>query len=236
MKQFFLLSVFACLGFMSCKEKKHTPKVIYESPNMVKSENNLNDTVYQIADLPIAFDGLDFLIHPIGQIRISTNSKYASRDENLSYTLTNHLDYEIQGLMENLLFQVKNADSLYKLSEKPLLISRVNFLNTYFNNSKKQFFVYEVYDEDSNKDKMIDRNDIKSLFISEKLGSNFKKISVDMQELIDWQYYDGLNRIYFRTVEDINKNGRFDSSDKTHYYYLSLNDNTFEPLEYNPIK
>ena len=57
-----------------------------------------------------------------------------------------------------------------------------------------------------------------------------------MQELIDWQYYDGLNRIYFRTVADINKNGRFDSSDKTHYYYLSLNDNTFEPLEYNPIK
>lgn len=228
---FSFVLIFAC----SCKEKTHTPKVIYESPNLNKEDNSPKDTEYQIADLPIAFENLDFLLHPVGQIRLSTNTKFSSRSENFSYNLINNLDNDIQGVMQNVLFQEKIKDTLIALTDQNVMLSRVNFLNDFFQKNKQIVFVYEVYDDDSNRDNSINTNDIKSLYVSEEMGKNFKKVSPEMHEAIDWHYYPTLERLYFRTVEDINKNGRFDSSDQIHYYHMSLKDKTFTPVTYNPL-
>jgi hypothetical protein len=88
---------------------------------------------------------------------------------------------------------------------------------------------------DSNKDGKLDSNDIKDLYISTIDGSNFKKLSVEFQEFIDWNVIDSQNRLYFRTIEDINKNGAFDKDDKVHYQYVDLLDKELKVVEYNPI-
>ena len=238
MKNSFFLAFFVFSFFLfSCKERKHTPKVIYESPALEQAESSVKTTEYQIADLPIAFENVNFLIHPVGQIRVTENNKYSSKTtENFSYTMSNFLDYEIQGMFDNLLFQDKTKDTLIAVSNRKLLISRVNFLNDYFLKVNQQVFLYEVYDQDSNKDGLIDGGDIKALFISDDMGKNFKKISIDRHELIDWQFIISTDRLYFRTVEDINKNGRFDSTDSIHYYYINVKDKTYSPITYNPIQ
>lgn len=233
---FSLLFFILVVVIISCKEKTHTPKVIYESPRIEKPDSEAQDTEYQIAELPIAFNNVDFLIHPIGQIRISNSNKFSNKNESISYSLSNSLDYDIQGIMDNVLFQEKSQDSLIALTDERVMISRINFLYNHFIKSKKSIFVYEVYDEDSNKDGKIDFNDVKSLFLSEKMGTKFTKVSVNRQEMIDWQYYESIDRLYFRTVEDINKNGRFDSTDQMHYYYITLSDSSYTPKSYNPIK
>jgi hypothetical protein len=93
--------------------------------------------------------------------------------------------------------------------------------------------MYILADADTNQDGVIDSNDIKSLYTSTELGKNFTKISTDLQELVDWKHIESTNKIYFRTIEDANKNGEFDKKDKIHYHFLNLKDNKVS--EYFPL-
>jgi hypothetical protein len=88
---------------------------------------------------------------------------------------------------------------------------------------------------DTNKDVKLDDNDIKSLYLSEVSGSRFTKISLDLQELIDWKLMESNNRLYYRTIEDTNKNGAFDKKDKLHYYFIDFKNKDWKSQEYNPI-
>jgi 50S ribosomal subunit-associated GTPase HflX len=108
------------------------------------------------------------------------------------------------------------------LSDKKIQIQTATFLNTIAAKTKKQIMVYSLVDSDTNKDGKVDQNDIKSLYISSISGQNFTKLSEEFQELIDWNIIEAQNRLYFRCIEDINKNGAFDKNDKVHYYYVNL--------------
>ena len=66
-------------------------------------------------------------------------------------------------------------------------------------------------------------------------GTNFTKLSDDLQELLDWNIVEVQNRLYFRTIEDINKNGAFDKKDTVHYFYVNLLDKEWKVEEYMPI-
>ena len=76
---------------------------------------------------------------------------------------------------------------------------------------------------------------IKNLYISNIDGNDFKKLSSDFQEFIDWNVIESQNRLYFRTIEDINKNGAFDKDDKVHYHYVDLLDAELKVIEYSVI-
>ena len=95
--------------------------------------------------------------------------------------------------------------------------------------------VYTLMDMDTNKDGKLDVSDITTLYLSKIGGDKFTKVSVDFQELIDWNLIESQNRLYFRTVEDTNKNGRFDSKDVVHYYYIDLTAKEWETKTYDPI-
>jgi hypothetical protein len=96
--------------------------------------------------------------------------------------------------------------------------------------------VYVLADMDSNKDGKIDTNDIKSLYVSSSNGDDFVKVSTNLQELVDWTVIDLQNRLYFRTIEDVNKNGAFYKDDQMHYYYADLMEVMPNPIEYFPVK
>ena len=115
------------------------------------------------------------------------------------------------------------------------MIERITYLKNFSDKTKKQLLVYVLEDMDSNGDGKLDGSDIKNLYVSEINGAKFIKLSVDLQELIDWNIIESQNRIYFRTIEDINKNGAFDKDDKVHYQYVHLLDKELKAIEYNPI-
>ena len=56
------------MSFISCKQEKETPKVRYETVSKEKKEVKVDTTQIAVADLPIHFDGTNFLIHPIGNL------------------------------------------------------------------------------------------------------------------------------------------------------------------------
>lgn len=224
----------------SCKQGKELPKVRYEA-NKEKTVTKIDTTQIDIADLPIHFEGTSFLIHPIGDVnRVNRNARTAydasSSDSEQSFTVSNNNDFQITGFLSNLKFQQVSSDSIKSLSDKPMLIETATYLKAFSDRNKQQIMVYTLCDSDTNKDGKLDGNDIQSLYLSDISGNNFVKLSPDLNELIDWNVVEANGKLYFRTIEDSNKNGAFDNNDIVHYHVVNLLSKEWKASDYSPVK
>jgi len=223
----------------SCKDEAEKPKVIYDATSSRKEISKTDSTQIKIADLPIQMSGTNYLIHPVGDLSVYEKGKkrrYGSSSvSDVSFTISNMGDYEITGYLENLKFQRIDSDSIKALTDQPIVILTATYLKSIADKTKKQLMAYMLVDKDTNKDGKLDTSDIKTLYLSEISGDKFTKISVDFQELIDWNIIESKNRLYFRTVEDTNKNGKFDNKDVLHYNYVDLSNSEWKIFNYQPI-
>lgn len=232
------IGLVAFVVLVACKQEKETPKVIYEEPKTNNNSRPIDTTSIKIADLPIHMEGTNYLIHPVGDVRVYDDfSKVygSSKTNTVSYAISNYNRFEITGYFENLKFQHIDSVNVKPLTDEKIQIQTVTYLDRIAANTKKQILVYSVVDKDTNKDNKIDQNDIKSLYISFIDGSNFTKLTDDYLEFIDWNIIEAQNRLYFRCIEDINKNGAFDKNDKVHYHYVNLLDAEWKVEAYMPI-
>lgn len=204
--------------FWNCKEEQK-PKVKYDKP-LNKVEVKKDTSKLMVADLPIQFANSNVLIYTIGALQVSNfqKSSYTEKIEaGSTYNVSNVLEDELTGYLQNIKFQEIGSDSLHVLTDKLLMIERVTFLKS------KKVLVYVLADADTNQDSKVDSDDIKSLYISTDMGKNFTKVSPELQELIDWNYVETANKIFFRTIDDRNKNGAFDKNDDLHYFTVNIN-------------
>ena len=111
----------------------------------------------------------------------------------------------------------------------------IGIMLKFLDKTNNQIMVYTMVDMDTNKDGKLDISDIKALYLSEISGERFTKISSDFQELIDWKLIGSNNRLYYRTVEDTNKNGEFDKKDVVNYYYIDLSKKEWKIIGYEPV-
>ena len=229
----------AILLLTSCKEEVEKPKVTYDGTNRAKELSKADSTQIQIADLPLQMEGTEYLLHPIADLSIrerGVKSRYGSSSVNdLSFTISNYGEYEITGFLQNIKFQKVDSDSIRKLTERPVLIQTATYLKSVADKTNNQIMVYTMVDMDTNKDGKLDTSDIKALYLSDISGERFTKMSSDFQELIDWKLIGSKNRLYFRTVEDTNKNGEFDKNDVVNYYYIDLSNKEWKIIGYEPV-
>lgn len=241
MKKFGYLFLGATLAFTSCKETPETPKVTYEGPTkeVTVQEVKIDSSQIKISDLPVYMEGTKYLIHAIGDVRLydRNTSRYGSSKTNsMSYSISNYNRFELTGFLNNLKFQHIDSTSTKTLTDKLVEIHTVTYLDEISKKLGKGILVYTLVDSDTNRDNKVDSNDIKTLYISEINGEKFTKLSADLEELIDWNTIEIQNRLYFRTIEDINKNGSFDKNDMVHYYFVDLKNPTWEVVKYNPFE
>ena len=229
----------AFLLLVGCKEEVEKPKVTYDQTAKAKETVRTDSSQIQIADLPIQMDGTDYLLHPVADLSIrekGIKARYGSSNVNdLSFTISNYGEFEITGYLQNIKFQKIDSDSIHKLTDKPVLIQTATYLKSVADKTNNQVMVYTMMDMDTNKDGKLDTSDIKALYLSDISGQNFTKISTDFQELIDWKLISSKNRLYYRTVEDTNKNGEFDKNDAVNYYYIDLSNKDWKITGYEPI-
>lgn len=222
------------LALLACNQKEKQPAKVNYSRNENKTETPkpANNNIL-IADLPIQFPGTQVLLYPIGQLAIpEEKSRYA---EGSNFVVSNYSDFEITGYLSNIKFQTIGKDSLISLTDKPIMIERATYLKTIADKLKKHYIVYVAETQDSNKDDKIDSNDVKELYISNNDGSNFIRLSLNIHEVTDWKIIESQNRLYFRTIEDINKNGVFDKDDAIHYNYVDLTTKELKAIEFKPV-
>ncbi|WP_166921884.1 hypothetical protein [Flavobacterium poyangense] len=240
MKNYLKYIALAFIGtVVSCKEDVKKPKVIYDAANKASVVAKADSTQIEVADLPIQMEGTNYLIHPVGDLRVfekGTKARYGSSSVNdVSFTISNLGEFEITGYLQNLKFQKTDSDSIRPLTDKPVLILTATYLKTVADKTQNQVMVYTLADSDTNKDGKIDTSDIKTLYLSHISGEDFTKISEDFQELVDWNLIESKNRLYFRTIEDTNQNGQFDKNDVLHYSYIDLASKKWEVKNYKPI-
>jgi hypothetical protein len=219
--------------FSSCKKEAEKPKVIYENKPSVKKEVVQDTTQLKVIDLPIVMEGTNYLLFPVGVLKADTKGLKSSYESSQSYTVSNYSEYQIAGYLQNLKFQEIGKDTIYSLTDKPIQIETVTYLKKFADRTKKQLLVYSIVDMDTNKDNKLDGDDIQALYMSDISGKNFMKLSTDFQELLDWNFITENNKLYFRTIEDTNKNGEFENKDTIHYFYVNLLEKEPKPVEYS---
>jgi len=241
MKNGMLIStLFLVISLSGCRKENEKSKVIYDTKSKVIAKINVDTTQMEIADLPVQMIGTSYLIHPVADLNIygknvKTSYESTSSVNDMSFKISNYSDNEITGYLRNLYFQKIGSDSINPLSDKPVLIQTATYLRSVSDKVKQQIMVYTLVDTDTNKDGKLDVNDIKSIYLSEISGERFTKISTDFQELIDWNLIESRNCLYFRTIEDTNKNGKFDKNDSIHYHFVDFSNKEWKVSDYNPI-
>lgn len=232
-----ILSFALFLSLVSCKQEQETPKVSYEENKISQPSTPKDSSEFKVADLPILMEGTNYLIHPVGDVRvydIEGKTYGSSKANQISYAISNYNRFEITGFFDNLNFQHIDSTNVKPLTNQKVQIQSATFLNTIATKSKLQIMVYTLVDADTNKDGKINQNDIRALYLSTTSGTKFTKISTNFQEVIDWNVIEKTNRLYFRSIEDVNKNGAFDKNDKVHYHYVNLLANEWKVEIYTP--
>lgn len=235
------ITILISLALLSCGSESK-PTIVY--PNLTNNNEEeptaLDTTLLLNGELPIHFKKTDYLLFPIGPIKVSTRSLtklYSGSASNgdLSFNMGYLSEYSYSGDFDNLKIQHLDSSNFRPITNQKLKIRSLEFLESIQKEAGLNLIVMRVTDNDTNNDGELNNDDVESLYLSHMSGKKFKKLTVDDQELLDWRVIDVNGRLYFRTLEDIDKNGKFDVQDKIHHYYVVLESPTFDVVEYTPL-
>ncbi len=208
--------------------------------NEQANEEEQDSFSMQVMDLPIQFEGTNILLHPIGEIieypyskrrgnkmfsfgSSSGSSGSGSGSGYMKTSISRHSGNSLNGDMRNIKFEDTKKGTVNTLTDKDIYINRMIFLHDLHEKTGKQLLIYSVYDKDTNGDKVLNRNDLESLYISRIDGTDFQKLNKDNHKLIQWKILTAMEKLYFRTVEDTNQNDKFDKDDTFYNYQVDLN-------------
>ena len=200
-------------------------------------DDRIKDTTRVLAsELPVRFDSTDVLLFTIRFIDLEERERYNPGYYSSSGTVSVYSNGDnLVGNFINIIFQ-DNSGNERKLTDKKILIRKLDFLRDIFRKTKTGYLLYSVTDRDSNGDNELTHSDLEALYISKIDGSAFTKLTKELHDLYDWGLVKGQNKIYFRTLEDQNKDGILNNKDKFHYYFIDLSGDKHSVTEYNPVK
>ena len=223
----FLLLLFCCLLAIGCTDEIKRP-----IPKDSSRENG--EAKVLAALLPVHIDSTNYLLHPVGEWARENEGYFSSGSSSGAgvYTASDG----IRGNITNIRFQRLDENTFLPLTNKPFLISSIQFLRKIFENTGKGFLLYNVFDSDSNGDEELGAGDMQSLYISGIDGKNFKKLTAEDQSISEFIIIEKLNRVYFKTYKDVNKDNRLSEEDKVHLFYIDLSAVSPEVVEYDPSK
>lgn len=247
MHKIFLLAILVAL-FTACNQERQTNRVIYDETksDTLTMNNVLEDTTkVLVAGMPVYLDSTDVLIHPIGWVNMySVNydfrmkSSLTKKVEDSGYSFraqTNNLDY-LSGEMVNLIFEDLPTGTQRILTDKVMIIISAKYLKDVAKKIDKHYMLYSARDKDYNRDGKLDYQDMTAYYMSNLDGTNFTKITQDYHYFDTSELLLKNSKYYFRTLEDVNKDGIFNKKDKYHYYYIDLKKGDFTPIEYFPLE
>jgi len=219
----FLLSL--CLVLVtSCYDKT---EVVFNQSDKSNSEDiALTNDNKMLSSLPFTFGDLNYLYFPIGYseesfrkgVRLKGSYSGSSGSYKMGYVSGNYLG----GMLDNLMIRSKGKQEFKLLTKKTLKIDGVNYLYRLDTIHAKDRFVYRVIENDTSMDNILDENDMAVLYLSTSDGSNFKRLSPSSEHLKDWSVKPISGLMYFRTMVDLNKNGKFDKGDGINLYEYNL--------------
>jgi hypothetical protein len=130
----------------------------------------------------------------------------------------------------NIIFLNSKTNYYHLLSDKKILIRNYDF--KYSENGKadvgqtSRHIFYSVTSEDFNKDKKLTDEDPKYLYVSDKEGNNFRRISPQNYDLQNWKFINSTNKILLTVKIDSDKNYKFDEKDEVMAFEFEIDKGT----------
>jgi len=240
MKKTFLLLLIILT--ISCSEKENEKKIVYENVNGQIENPKITDTLKNnpksklITGLPFKLDSARTIIFPIAEIKLRTEKRGITKIGSYSgssftfFAIGSYNNREYYGHLDNLIFENIENGKKHLLTNDKIKIKTFGQLHKNQSIPIKKI-IYEIITNDSNKDNKLNENDLENLYVSGINGENLTMISKINEDLIDWTFLND-NLLYFRTIEDSNKNGEMEENDTLHIYKTNLtNMETIEILE-----
>jgi len=233
MKQRSILVILLIATALACTNTDK-PKVVYEQ-DTTATGLIIDTTAITMANLPIYFDSTEYMLFVVGKSQSYSRGAKAYIGSGSSAEDSFSVGYfdgkSVSGDIDNIKFQHIDSIHIRELTTEQIKIRNFHLVHTTAN-----VILLEVMDKDTNKDQQLTYEDVVSLYIANSNGTTFKKLSINGHQLLDWELATAANRIYFRTIEDVNRNGEFDRKDAFHHYFVSLKTENFEAVEIFPLK
>lgn len=244
-----ILLVTSCLISCNKKDDKQSEEQIAISSTADESRGNdslLNSvsgnvTMKQISTFPskVILTGLaDHRLVSIYKSKATTNSTENSSRSSYSYDSDESGDESNEHFMPgidilfgyNLLniahYDLKLEKGNYLFSH-PVLVKTLyfpSFTQDSLDNQpiNRNYYLVSVYDEDTNKDSLINKRDLRRFYHFDA-SSNIKKLLIPIDYSVVRSQYDSKNDLmYIFARQDENKNGTQDKTEPVHVFWFSL--------------
>jgi hypothetical protein len=77
----------------------------------------------------------------------------------------------------------------------------------------KNTIFYEVVAKDFNQNNLLDTEDPTYLYVSDRMGNNFRRISPDDYNISSWEVVKGTSKVLLQAQKDVNGDKKFDQND-----------------------
>ncbi|MBE8712427.1 hypothetical protein [Sphingobacterium hungaricum] len=198
---------------ISCNRDKSPEGIVHVEPI-----ENLNIQTMQFSEI----DSSGILIFPL---KMGENK---DRENDYLYKEMPHNGYW------NVLFYNTHTSTTHLLTENKVLILNYDFkynIDEGISIPKKlNHIFYEVRTTDFNSDSLLNAIDPIYLFVSDKEGKKFRKLSPEGYNLNNWAFIESSNKIILTATKDSNKNLKFDDKDEVSTFEVTLDVNE-DPIE-----
>lgn len=139
----------------------------------------------------------------------------------------------------NIIFLNSKTNDYHLLSDKKMLIRNYDFKysengRTDIGQTRRHIF-YSITSDDFNKDKKLTEEDPRYLFVSDKEGKDFRRISPENYDLQNWKLINSTNKVLLTVKRDSDMNYKFDEKDEVTTFEVEIDKGT-ESIEVFSMK
>ncbi len=158
---------------------------------------------------------LDYLMIPVNLA--VQNQK---QDKSLEFSRSYERNYS---KLHNIIFYHKQDGESHLLLNRKAIINSFDLLEVKTTGKVPiRVWLYQILDEDTNKDQKVNNEDAIIGYISDLSGKNLQQITPNNTKIINWVVVPSQNAIFLKVIKDSDNNKKFTAEDKTNFIRVNL--------------
>ena len=154
-------------------------------------------------------------------------------DESDSYSRGSKVS-ESRGRYWNIIFYNHKTDASWLLTDSSKMLIHDIEKSEQDKVMEKKYLFYTIFTDDYNADKKITSEDPAYLFISDRTGKNFRRLSTKNMDVVNWNILSGTEIVFLTCRKDSNNDKKFDEKDQLNTYRINIADAAAVPKEIFP--
>jgi len=216
----YIVCAFAFFLLATCNKWENPPTPVDTSKlTTVEKDSLIRDLNFEFG-APMFVDSSTYFIVPLKM------SPWARKNRGGSLSSDSYFSSKYYGNSNNaswnLLFCNQITGSPHKLSNKKMVILKVDLNRRKTGSKLKEFIFYRIIDTDTNRDGDVNFDDKSNLFYSSVSGKNLTRLTPKDEQLKSYSFIPDTEQLMVHTIRDGDKNGKIDSKDDNVLYILTL--------------